>query len=168
MHDYFQEVRAHDRSATRWNWLPDSIVGFWYRQSPRFLERESFLSAPMIFEVTHSDPHLFYSGEALVYLDRRGRLLELEVLPPQLDESPGTTQAPDWSVLFREAGLDPAKWIAVEPNWTPNLYADMRMAWQGTRAPPRHPRILRFRFYRSRFTPIETHFEERTDQSAAR
>jgi len=128
---YFQEVRAHDRSATRWNWLPDSIVGFWYRQSPRFLERESFLSMPMIFEVTFSDPHPFYSGEAIVYLDRRGRLLELEVLPPQLDESPGTTQAPDWSVLFREAGLDPAKWVAVEPNWTPNLYADMRAAWRG-------------------------------------
>jgi hypothetical protein len=60
-------------------------------------------------------------------------------LPPQVDESSGVVQAPDWSVLFREAGLDPAKWVAVEPIWIPLLYADTRAAWRG--ALPEHPEV---------------------------
>ncbi len=130
---YFDYVRAHDRSATRWDRLPDSAMMFWYRQSPRALAHEGFLSGVIdLSGVTLEDPPRLFSGEELVTLDSRGRLICLEVLPPQVDESSGAAPAPDWSVLFREAGLDPAKWIRVQPAWTPPLYADTRAAWQGT------------------------------------
>jgi len=63
----------------------------------------------------------------------------LQVLPPELDKPAATPQTPDWSILFREAGLDPAKWTATEPTWTPLGYADTRAAWQGTL--PERPEI---------------------------
>jgi serine/threonine-protein kinase len=124
-------VREHDRSASRWDRLPDSVIAFWYRQSPRILERYFFVGSWFVPGVTYYDPPIEISGESEVWLDGRGRLRDLEVIPPQVDESSGTAQAPDWSVLFREAGLDPAKWVAVEPSWTPLLYADTRAAWRG-------------------------------------
>ena len=130
-----QYVREHDRSASRWDRLPDSAIQFWYRQSPRLLERRFFaLASQRLFfaGVTRNDPPVGISGESIIGLDGRGRLTHLEVIPPQVDESSGTAQAPDWSVLFREAGLDPSKWIAAEPIWTPPLYADTRAAWQGS------------------------------------
>ena len=129
--DYLQYVLTHDRSASRWDRLAGSAVQFWYRQSPRPLERYQLLSPSLIPGVTSYDPPVSYSGESLVYLDGRGRLLYLAVIPPQVDESPGSVQAPDWSVLFREAGLDLSKWVPVQPTWTPQLYADTRAAWRG-------------------------------------
>jgi hypothetical protein len=129
--DYLRYVRQHDRSASRWDRLPDSTIAFWYRQSPRTLQRVIFFADYFVPGVTSYDPPSELSGESQVWLDGRGRLLYLEVIPPQVDESPGTAQAPDWSVLFREAGLDPAKWTAAEPTWTPLLYADARAAWRG-------------------------------------
>ena len=124
---------THDRSASRWDRLPDSAIPFWYRQSPRLLERRSFAFATVgsLPASPSSDPPVGISGECLIGLDGRGRLSRLEVMPPQVEESSGTAQAPDWSVLFREAGVDPAKWIAAEPIWTPPLYADTRAAWRG-------------------------------------
>jgi serine/threonine-protein kinase len=124
-------VRSRDLSAFRWDQLTDYAMPFWYRQSPRLLQREQIISDFFIPGIGPYDPRSFVSGEAIVFLDGRGRLVELEVLPPQLDESSADTHAPDWSVLFREAGLDPAQWTAAEPIWTPSHYADMRAAWQG-------------------------------------
>jgi hypothetical protein len=48
-----------------------------------------------------------------------------------VDKLVGTPQTPDWSILFREAGSDPAKWTAADPTWTPSGYADTRAAWKG-------------------------------------
>jgi hypothetical protein len=137
--DYLRYVRTHDRSASRWDRLTDGAVFFWYRQSPRPFERVVFLGEGFIPGVTYYDPPIEISGESLVVLDGRGRLLNLRVVPPQLDESPGTGQAPDWSLLFQEAGLDPAKWTPAEATWTPLLYADTRAAWRG--ALPGHPDV---------------------------
>ncbi len=131
--EYFQYVRSHNRSPSRWDWLPDSALQFWYRQSQGVLARESMIPSLFhpVFGVTYYDPQPTIAGEACVWLDRRGRLTYLEVLPPEVDKSAGTPGVPDWSILFREAGLDPAKWTAAEPTWTPMGYADTRAAWQG-------------------------------------
>jgi hypothetical protein len=137
--DKLRYVRSHDRSATRWDQLPDSTILFWYRQSPRLLVRDMIIHDYFMAGITPYDPRVYVSGEALVALDGRGRLTYLEVLPPQVDESSGVAQAPNWSVLFREAGLDPTKWVAVEPIWTPLLYADARTAWRG--ALPERPEV---------------------------
>jgi len=137
--DFLQYVRTHDRSASRWDRLPSSAIPFWYRQSPRTFERLVFFGEWFLPGVSPDDPPRMVSGESLVWLDGRGRLLELVVIPPQLDESSGTPEAPDWAVLFREAGLNTAEWTAVEPVWTPLLYADTRVAWRG--ALPEHPGV---------------------------
>jgi predicted Ser/Thr protein kinase len=137
--DYLQYVRTHDRSVTRWDRLADSAIQFRYRQSPRTLVHWLPNSTWFFPGVTSFDPPSAVTGESLVWLDGRGRLLALEVIPPQVDESPGTAQAPDWSVLFREAGLDPSKWVAAEPTWTPPRYADARAAWRGVL--PEHPDV---------------------------
>lgn len=122
--------RTIDRSHAGIGW-PIFALPFWYRQSPRTFERDFFFSDWLFPGVTPSDPPTMMSGESRIWLDGRGRLLELAVIPPQVDESSGTPQAPDWSELFREAGLDAAKWTMVEPIWTPLLYADTRTAWTG-------------------------------------
>ena len=127
--DYLQYVREHDHSAARYDNLPDSAVRFWYRQSPRALEHLYFsdiLNSPVV------DPPLTFSGEALLYLDRSGRLLDLTVVPPQREEAPAPGVAADWPTVFVEAGLDPAQWAAAEPAWTPLFYADARSAWTGS------------------------------------
>jgi serine/threonine-protein kinase len=70
----------------------------------------------------------------LVTLDPQGRLLQLDMEAAQRDttEDPGTV--PDWNPLFAAAGLDPARFTPVTPQWTPAGYCDTRAAWTGTDA----------------------------------
>jgi len=72
------------------------------------------------------------SGMALVVLDTQGRLLNLEVVPPQKDESEVPASSPDWTVLFAEAGLDMGQFTPAKPVWSPPMYSDTRMAWDGS------------------------------------
>ena len=104
-----------------------SAIQFWYRQSPSYLvpgnrrARSSSLSDP-----PHNSP-----GMARVLLDPSGRLRSLSVVPPRL----GTTEEPvpksDWALLFRRAGLEIAKFTPGAPQWTPDVYSDSRVAWEG-------------------------------------
>jgi serine/threonine-protein kinase len=127
--EYFRYVRRNDRSAGRWDRMPSSAIGFWHRQSPRFLVRRVGIWS--LGGISPGDPSLSISGESLVTLDARGRLTSFCVIPPQVDESTVAPEAPDWTVLFEASGLDPAKWIPAPPKWTPLLYADARAAWTG-------------------------------------
>ena len=129
--DYLRYLRTHDRSTARWNRLAGFAMPFWYRQSPRALEQVLFFPGSGIPSASAIDPPRQVSGESLVWLDGHGRLMYLEVIPPQFDQSSSTFAAPDWPLLFEQAGLDPAKWTTVEPHWTPLLYADTRIAWAG-------------------------------------
>jgi serine/threonine-protein kinase len=124
--DYLRHVRTSDRSAKRWEWLPDSTIRFWYRQSPTLIEhlRQSITPGPF-------DPPPYFADEVHVWLDARGRLLSLSVIPPLADGSDNPSRAPDWSVLFGASGFDPARWTAVEPQWAPPVFGDARAAWTG-------------------------------------
>jgi serine/threonine-protein kinase len=104
-------------------------VRFWYRQAPVLLERWLFLSSYLIGTVWPGDPGLRFSGEALVVLDRHGRLLELTVTPPEHVPPDSTTRDTDWTALFRAAGLDPAMWTPAEPEWMPQFHSDRQLAW---------------------------------------
>ncbi|MFL6331859.1 MAG: protein kinase domain-containing protein [Pyrinomonadaceae bacterium] len=131
--EYMGYVEQHDQSATRWERLrtghPAGLV-YWYRQSPRYL-------TPFNRQlVTQLDPPRTVSGMANLSLDTRGRLLAFEGVPPQI-VSPVSAQEPaparfDWSLLFAEAGLDPATFHQVEPAWVPPHAFDERAAWEGT------------------------------------
>ncbi|HEX8282718.1 MAG TPA: protein kinase [Pyrinomonadaceae bacterium] len=127
--EYYSHVAEHDRSMTRWERLrtgQPALYQFWYRQSPQPLE-------PLMgFEVTARDPApQLYSGMADVWLDTAGRLVELRVTPPEVEEPGGEAVEPDWAPLFAEAGLDPTKFTPAESRWVPYSYADRRAAWEG-------------------------------------
>jgi hypothetical protein len=65
-------------------------------------------------------------------VDPRGRLVQFEAIPPGRDpDDPPKTGAVDWSVLFAEAGLDPAAFTSATPAWTPPMFCDTRAAWLG-------------------------------------
>ncbi len=126
---YLRHVEATDRSPTRWNDIgrvrPSPLV-FWYRQSPDPITPVSGTGL-----ASATNPPWLRSSAAGVWLDIDGRLLELVVVPPQRDETP-PTPAPDWSVLFELAGLDPARFAPVQPSWNPVVNTDARAAWRGT------------------------------------
>src|ERR1022692_3255229 len=84
-------------------------IRFWYRQSPQLL--------PSIFIITPSDPPPEGSGMIGLNLDPQGRLVQLEAVPPQLEEGPESSRAPDWPALFGAAGLDMARFASAEPQW---------------------------------------------------
>jgi len=129
---YFTYVHENDKSSGRWNDIPDLAVQFWYRQSPRPIEHWRALTGIIRnASVAYDDPPMQLSGECVVRLDARGRLTYLSVIPRKEDLPAGVSQAPDWSPLFRAAGLDPANWTAAEPDWTQPSSADTRAAWSG-------------------------------------
>ncbi|MGA2742123.1 MAG: serine/threonine-protein kinase [Bryobacteraceae bacterium] len=105
-----------------------SPVNFWYRESPQPLQTEQFDSGG---EVTPEDPPQRLSGMVSLRLDPAGRLVELEAVPPQVEQRPGIPGPLDAAPLFAAAGLDLAQFKAVEPQWTPLAMADARAAWTG-------------------------------------
>jgi hypothetical protein len=67
-------------------------------------------------------------------LDPQGRLVQLDAVPPQLEEKPESFRAPDWPALFGAAGLDTARFASAEPQWLSLAGFDARAAWTGTYA----------------------------------
>ncbi len=127
--NYIRHLREDDLSQARWDKLASgqsAAIYFWHRQSPRYLE--SFNGRI----VTANDPPLTVSGMVEMALDTRGRLIQFEAVPPQVDNSPGqASTAPNWPVLFSEAGLDPANFKPSESRWVPPQPYDTRAAWEG-------------------------------------
>ena len=101
------------------------VLRFQLRTSPRLL-------APLnpLGRVTMDDPPFEVSGMTEVVLDADGRLLTLHAVPPQKDPEAGSA-SPDWTPLFRLAGLDQGALREVPPEWLPRGNADARVAWQG-------------------------------------
>jgi hypothetical protein len=126
--EYFQYVEKIDRSPHRFDKIPVFAVQFWYRQSPRVLQH---WAVPLVGKqgVTLSDPPLANGGESIVWLDSRGSLIGLQVVPPEEGKGTSAIQTPDWSVLFKASGLDPAKCTPVESDGRPLTFADNRSAW---------------------------------------
>ncbi len=128
--DYIQHVAATDPSLDRWNRFErrPPAVRFWYRQSPRIL-----MSTSSSGRVSPTNPPLRISGMAGVFLDMQGRLDELYIVTPQLEDvSDGLqTQPPNWSPLLDRAELEEAELTPVEPKWTPPFFVNERVAWEG-------------------------------------
>ena len=131
--DYLHAVSRRDRSPRRWDQLASgpSAARFWYRQGPR-----SLLSANRLLgRVVWTSPPPLDSGMAGVVLEPGGRLVELYLVPPQLEAAVAPPALDphrvDWGPLFAEAGLDPTRFQETTPRWAPPFYADGRMAWDG-------------------------------------
>ncbi len=139
--DYVQYVREHEASPTRWEQLKSgqpAALYFWYRQSPGYLVSAKPMSTnrPLL---SLTDPPMLVSGMANVTLDPQGRLLSFQVVPPRMDEPSGAASAPDWSVLFAEAGLEMANFKPTASRWVPPMNNDSRAAWEGVY--PQQPQI---------------------------
>ncbi|MBC8031149.1 MAG: serine/threonine protein kinase [Pyrinomonadaceae bacterium] len=126
--DYLRYIADSDQSKDRWKRLRTDGPGayrFWYRQSPRYFYS---IENPEV----DRNPALDVSGMASLYLDMEGRLHWFIGVPPQR-EPPGIESAePDWSIPFREAGLDLANFRQVASMSVPLHAYDKRAAWDGT------------------------------------
>jgi hypothetical protein len=133
--DYLRYIMDHDQSPTRWSKLRTEGPGayrFWYRQSPRYFETTENIAV--------DKPALDVSGMTSVYLDMAGRLHWFVSVPPQRDPATtGPPSAPDWSIPFREAGLDIANFHSVASTSVPLHAYDARAAWDGS--DPAHPEL---------------------------
>ena len=130
--NYFHYLEARDKSATRWERLRTETPGpyrFWYRQSPRYFISNSELAVDNpALDVVRDDQFVPRHGGTPALL-RRGASATRD------SEAQGT-QA-DWSVAFREAGLDIAKFQTAASTWIPLHAYDERAAWDGV--DPRRP-----------------------------
>jgi len=127
---YLEWIRDNDSSLTRWERLAagqPAAVHFWYRQGPREL-----IPWSQTGEVSYDDPPQTASNMARLALDTKGRLMSLEVSPPQKPSEPLTDpREPEWPKLFALAGLDYAKFTSAPPEWVPPVFSDRRAAWTG-------------------------------------
>jgi serine/threonine-protein kinase len=123
-------IARTDRSANRWERLSSPslpVLFYWYRTSPRTL-----VPRQLALRVTPNDPVPNDSGMHMIVLDMRGRLMQLNSVPPQFDPStPDAARQPPWPQLFEAAGLSLPAFSKVEPQWAPRDFADTRAAWEG-------------------------------------
>ncbi len=129
--DYGDDLLEHAPVAAFWQRLGGGspcIIDFWYRQSPGDLVPSGW------FAFDYQDPPFLVPGMVGVRLEPDGRLKRFDAVPPDHDASKGPWPAPDWTPLFREAGLDSTEFHPAEPAWSPPVYADFRAAWEAADA----------------------------------
>jgi hypothetical protein len=128
--EYVDWIARTDQGAHRWDRLRDEsppAMMYWYRTSPR-----TMIPRLLAFRVTPNDPAPSVTNMHTVVLDMRGRLLQFNSVPPQLDAATdAAAAAPPWPKLFEAAGLSLAAFTPVAPQWTPRDFADTRAAWEG-------------------------------------
>jgi len=129
--DYLNYLSKRVKGIPEWDRvlrLRPLAVGFWYRQSPRYLAAQT---SDHTGSVTPTDPPKMISGMVQIDLDVAGRLTGFEAVPPQLDTSNDAARPADWAPLFAAAGLDLSAFHPAAPQWTPLAATDIRAAWTG-------------------------------------
>jgi serine/threonine-protein kinase len=127
--DYPRYARA-EKSPNRWERLRSgqpAMIYFWHRTSPRYLEPQRWEYS----SVWHDDPPNDVAGMTKVFLDARGRLLEFQAVPQQVKDKTAQPGEVDWAALFTEAGLDIRNYRQTESSWTPPVFADANLSWEG-------------------------------------
>ena len=135
--DYL-EYASHHPEGRDWKRAPKQVwpgtVNFWYRQSPQWMMPIIAFGGPP--HITASDPPHDFAGMVTIRSDMQGNLLFLRAIPSQIDPG-GTSQQPDWSLLFAAAGLDKTRFAPASPKWAPPDAFDSRADWEGRL--PDHP-----------------------------
>ena len=112
--------------------LSRDAVAFVYRQAPVPLLPALAESGPYGTPFVDSlNPAPVEPGMAEVWIDPRGRLVRLAVVPAQVGNQTAPPAETDWGGLFRQAGLDMERFTSVEPRWSPRNFAAVRAAWEG-------------------------------------
>ncbi|HVU64771.1 MAG TPA: serine/threonine-protein kinase [Phycisphaerales bacterium] len=135
------EIERSDQSPTRWARLKRDrppAIEFWYRWSP-----EPLVPRRPTGIVTPDDPPQSVPGMITLRLTPHGRLHELTVLDqrtnwpvdPKTGLAPGAAGPPlpaiDWAKVFETADLDIRKFLPVDKERIPPVFADDRQAWTG-------------------------------------
>ena len=131
--DYLRYGAQHIPSTRRFNELRNlepAPMDFWYRSSPKPL-----VALDPSGTITGSDPPYDISGMTTLEMDAHGHLLQLLVVPPQVDNSQSSSAEPDWSLSFAEAGLDLSRFSLAGPKWLPPVPFDKLFDWEGRQAP---------------------------------
>jgi hypothetical protein len=109
-----------------------SPLRFWYRQSrERLVPVRGSVFGLYGDRVTRGDPPPIQPDMAEIRTDMSGRLVSFRRIPPASGWGAAPGEPFDWSVPFREAGLDIALFEAVEPTRAPPVGSDARRAWKG-------------------------------------
>jgi serine/threonine protein kinase len=124
---YLDYVEKTDRSPKRFEKIPALTIQFWYRQSPLLLLHTGPSNGVIL-----SDPSFINDGESIVWLDSRGNLTGLRVIPSEESGQPDEIQPCDWDALFKAAGLDAEEFDDAASASIPPVYADTQKAWTGT------------------------------------
>jgi serine/threonine-protein kinase len=115
------------------------LIYFWYRQSPKpLMPTDPTGTVAPRGVVSPWDPPPTDSGMVGLNLDPQGRLLQLDVVPPQVEEYVSPPAPPliggDWKALFTAAGLDLSRFTSTAPQWISLAPFDARAAWIGSYA----------------------------------
>jgi hypothetical protein len=125
---YVGYLSQNDPSPERWSNLKNgqpTVVGLWYRQSEQLLVPSDY------WLVSENDPSFTDPGMVRIYLDTRGRLVLFEAVPPRSDFGGQAGLDANWAEVFSEAGLNISDFVPAESKFTPPIYADRRLAWDG-------------------------------------
>ena len=82
------------------------------------------------FRIVDDNPPFDRSGMARVVLDQSGNLVELAIVPPQVERRP-LSPSYDWSPLLRETGIDLRTLAPSIPEWAAPADTDAKFAWTG-------------------------------------
>lgn len=134
--DYLNHTVASDLSLQRWSALMSGespAVIFWYRQSPQYLVAGGMSPRTYPGRVTPIDPAPGLPGMACVYLDPKGRLVELASVPERRIQDRVLLEKADFKPLFDYADLDWSSAREAIPKYSPPFFAEQRMAWEAAR-----------------------------------
>ena len=134
--DYSKWLDDHDKTATRWQHVASvrpPMVRFWHRTSPVALIPQKYFGhgAGGGLAANVSDPALTAAGMTYLELDPAGRLVAFDAVVPDHTATTAAPSTPDWSALFREAGLEQAAFKSAAPEWVARSASDARAAWVG-------------------------------------
>jgi Protein kinase domain len=105
------------------------MMSFWYRQGAGELMTTEVGSGD---EVSYDSPPNSEPQMIRMTLDTTGRLIGLEARPAETSSDAKSTAPFDWTLLFKDAGLDFARFTPTTSLVTPPMAFDSRMAWLGT------------------------------------
>src|SRR5262249_13274835 len=105
---------------------------FAYRESPQLFDPLAMTtSIADLGRVTPTNPPSIRPGMVTVGLDMKGRLLSFRHVPPFRWPEGSGSQEEALETLSSAAGLDMKQFAARASDWTPPVYCDQRMTWEG-------------------------------------
>jgi serine/threonine-protein kinase len=128
---YLAHIQQTDSSPARWDVLRNgqpAALRFWLKESTVELAPANRANT----RTSYGDPPFTVPGTVGVWLDTKGRLVHLDVVPPtRKPPSSAERAATNWSGLFEAAGMRIEDFRPVPAEWSPMAFADERQAWEG-------------------------------------